>query len=482
MLVRFGLPTGILRIVTFLGLFVLAAWFIDTVTNTRQHLARLQTVLVSDDPNAYRTSKAAFLQTASSKGIYPEPYDGASIQKLCSSTEWRPGYFISCDESIVGGIGNVKVGIVGCVRFAIAAGASLIVPTIHQRTAFGKMGESFDWNNGVGLDYLIDYEHFKTTLRADCPQLNLVEQSSNDEVKSGVAFPTAEQKYKLNPKSLGATQWGNVLLKPLRWKDVFDGWVKKNILDKTHIVPSNTTPIRVDLLDTAFAWPSSADGQEFARNFGRIVRFPPAIRALSGRALYTLYKRLGIEDSPAAISQGAFLGAHLRTEGDAQVEGWQSYEKQRAQIRETLERQGLHVLYVASGNQTQVELLQAYLADLRIPVVVDADTGATREASVRVYQKWDLFDEDNDPETGRLVGQLSWDQLALVDMDIMFRASQFIGLSESSFSWTIALQRHAWSEENPYDYTEHPITFQDDLSALYGNPGAMQLVPATVWL
>lgn len=333
------------------------------------------------------------------------------------------------------------------------------------------MGDSFDWDHGLPLDYLIDYKHFIATLQAECPQLVMVE--SNDHLVGGAPtlnVPADEEKYSVNPKSISPTIWDHVLLHAEQWRPDFDIWVEANILSKTNITPSEAVPIRVDLIDTAFAWPPASDGNDFAHNFGRIIRFPPRIEDISSRALFNLYNKIGINDRPFSISQGAFLGAHLRTEGDAQVLGWQSYETQCMKIREELQRHNLSNLYVASGNQSQVELLHTDLSDLRIPI------NSTHNSTVQIYQKWDLFDY-TDKE---FISHLTWDQLGLVDMNILFRSSKFIGVSESSFSWAIALERHDWSQQNPYS-SPH-LTFQDEFSTLNGYPGAMPLIPATMWL
>lgn len=488
---------SILRVSGICLLLIFTAWSVNNLTSTPDRIAQLGAIFHDAADSEEVKAKADFVEKTLSNGIYKDAYDGSAIRSLCSETQWREGYFISCDSSIAGGIGNIKIGVIGCVRFAIAAGgmlntepvpgrsaepiddlvhiltrhsASVIMPSIHERTAFGKMGDSFDWKHGLGLDYLIDYDHLVSTLRAECPQLAIIESNKTVEASSDMIVPSDDEKYSVNPKTLGATKWGNVLSNPHHWRADLDAWIDREIIRKKgHASPSKATPIRVDLLDTAFAWPPASDGKDFARNFGRIIKFPKQIQRISARALYHFYAKIGIHDSPSAISEGAFLGAHLRTEGDAQVEGWQSYEMQCAHIREELQRYNLSIVYVASGNQTQVDLLQVDLSDLRIPI------NSTHNSTVRVYQKWDLFDS----EDAEAVKELRWDQLGLVDMDIMFRASKFLGLAESSFSWTIALERHDWSQQNPYG---HEVTFKDEFSTLSGSPGAMQLVPATVWL
>lgn len=66
--------------------------------------------------------------------LYLETFDPEPMRSLCSSKEWTPGLYFTCDES-VGGIGNIRNSILLCVRYAIEAGAGLVVPTIVLRDA-----------------------------------------------------------------------------------------------------------------------------------------------------------------------------------------------------------------------------------------------------------------------------------------------------------------------------------------------------------
>lgn len=51
------------------------------------------------------------------------PYDGTPLKEICRRAEWREGLIIKCGR-INGGIGNVRNGILTCVRLAIAAGGN----------------------------------------------------------------------------------------------------------------------------------------------------------------------------------------------------------------------------------------------------------------------------------------------------------------------------------------------------------------------
>lgn len=63
----------------------------------------------------------------------------------------------------------------------------------------------------------------------------------------------------------------------------------------------------------------------------------------------------------------------------------------------------------------------------------------------------------------------------------MLRASKFVGVSHSSWSWAVALKRHIWSNEDPYDYNEHFVAFQDEFSTVFGLPAPDSIIPPTLW-
>lgn len=67
------------------------------------------------------TSRRQFVKTALANDIYTTHYDGAAVRKLCSEANWRDDRIVECNR-LAGGIGNMKINLLGCVRFAIEAG------------------------------------------------------------------------------------------------------------------------------------------------------------------------------------------------------------------------------------------------------------------------------------------------------------------------------------------------------------------------
>ncbi|ROW12045.1 hypothetical protein VMCG_00832 [Cytospora schulzeri] len=411
-------------------------------------------------------SQDKFVQQALEKDIYVNAYDPRGIRKLCSEAQWRDDRVVSCDK-IAGGIGNLKTNLLACARYAIEAGAMLVTPVIHPREAFGMMEKSFAWDTDLPISYMFDSEHFFRTLARDCPQLRIVDESDD-------IVPPKSESHVVGPKKLIAAEYGHVLIEPERWRPALDKHIREDIIKKKGLPqPTRERPLRIGFDEgIAFSWPVAHDGDDFRDNWGHLARFPLHIRELSARALYNLYRKIGAHQSPASPSRGAFLGAHVRTEKDVQVYSWTSYEMQATNIVEQLKANNLSVVYVATGTASDVDRLREQVTDLQIPY------NETHTTGVQVFQKWDILDEQD----LMLIDTLTWDQMALVDLDIMLRSSRFVGIWESSWSWSIALKRHAWSRADPYDYETHALTFEDEFSIIYGPTGAQPIIDPCLWL
>lgn len=340
------------------------------------------------------------------------------------------------------------------------------------------MAESFDWGGkGIDLSYMFDTEHLYRTLAADCPQLRFVHEDDED-----MDIPPRKDAVTVNPKLLlPEPWWGHVVKDPSQFRPALDALIATTV-DAKNLHPDPKHPFRISFDDgISFSWPVAYDPPEFNADWGHLAKDPHRIRVLSARILYRLYRKFGGEgQDPSRISQDLFLGAHIRTESDAAVEGWTSFETQATHVRDTAIAAGLSAVYVATGTASDAARLSRFLADVMIPVknVGGNETAEPQTSGVRVWQKWDFMDDQD----LMVMDSLTWDQMALIDLDIMLRASRFVGIWESSWSWTIALKRHAWSKEDPYDYERHPITYEDGLSAIYGSPRGQPIIDPCMWL
>lgn len=333
------------------------------------------------------------------------------------------------------------------------------------------MEDSFNWSNGTDLSYMFDTDHLYHILAEDCPQLQFV-----DENDASLHIPPREEALKVNPKKLLPDAiYGHVLQDPSQFRPALDALIQ-NTIETSGVQPTADYPMRLSFDDgIAFSWPVRYDDEAFRSDWGHLAQLPRHIRELSARIMYRLYRKIHAQQDPARPSNGAFLGAHIRTEGDAVVEGWTSFWVQAARVRDQLMKNNIRTVYVATGTASDVDRLKKFLAKVQIPMVVN---GSEVTTNAQVLQKWDLLDDQD----LMIMDTLTWDQMALVDLDVMQRASRFVGLWESSWSWTIALKRHAWSSEDPYDYETHPVTFADEYSTLYGPERAQPIIDPCFWL
>ncbi|CCF37648.1 hypothetical protein CH063_08933 [Colletotrichum higginsianum] len=102
------------------------------------------------------------------------PIESEAIKSVCAATEWDTrtavGVVFKCENSI-GGVGNIRNSVLNCVRYAMLAGGSLVMPRIVARDDLDisviRTGERRE------LGYMFDVEHFVKSLRLSCPQLRL---------------------------------------------------------------------------------------------------------------------------------------------------------------------------------------------------------------------------------------------------------------------------------------------------------------------
>lgn len=168
------------------------------------------------------------------------------------------------------------------------------------------------------------------------------------------------------------------------------------------------------------------DPFDLAINLGHLLPFPPLIYRLAYTALYALSIEHQLFISPTPISSSSvYLGVHLRTATDAVAMGWSDFETQSNRYLHLATNLTVPVIYVASGNATSVALFTKEAAALSPPVMV--------------VTKNDLLSGSDLIE----MQALTWDQVALIDYVLLESSGFFAGMTESSFSWNVAIKRAA---------------------------------------
>lgn len=387
------------------------------------------------------------------------PVNEESIKSVCRATQWNESLVFTCNESF-GGIGNIRNSVLGCVRFAMQAGAALVLPQILRRD---DDITNYKTQNGTDFGYMFDTQHFYKSIQQSCPEMTIY-PTVDDVIKSSNHSGDIN-RLRFNAESLT----GDGLIKTEMWRDKFYAWLDER---QAGPVTGRPGPTVIDLERCYMSWPIYSDGQAFAVSFGLILQLREDIRLLASKVLRGLAKRLSFAeiDLKNEVLSDAYFGAHLRVENDAQVTwstqfGWThaTYEKQAEDyLTQALQpsRSSPKGIYVASGD---VEGTRRFVDD------------AARN-NLTALGKFDVLRGSADLET---LEAFRWDQQALVDYLILLRASDFAGVAHSSFSWNIALKRHTWAKQEG-KYLDAPEKLRDDLSVVYGVVGTENF-PEALW-
>lgn len=118
----------VLSIVIFLFITSGSRPDLDTI---RSHLSDLAYPGQKGD---WKTRKQ-FVNEALANDIYVDEYDPAPVRKLCGEAKWRDDRIVECNR-LAGGIGNLKINLLGCARFAIEAGGRETPKSSLQSTLY----------------------------------------------------------------------------------------------------------------------------------------------------------------------------------------------------------------------------------------------------------------------------------------------------------------------------------------------------------
>lgn len=305
-------------------------------------------------------------------------------------------------------------------------------------------------NNTVPFDYFFDLKHFKASLKSACPQMVLQTTPPGDLALNPPIL--------LSPQNLLSEVFaGAVIRHPGKWRPAFDAW----LADHPPTAPGRST---ISLATPLLNFPIYSDPTAFMSSFGRLLRIREPSRRLAAAAVHALRTKHNISITTPGITPSAFFGAHLRVAADATKAGWTGYEEQSAFLLDFADEVHLKTLYVTSES----EPAETFRAD------------ATKRGAVALAKE-DLLDE---AETEALRA-MTWDQQALVDYEVLLRATAFGGIELSSFAWNVALRRHvmSWSGRKAFEGVKQGagMNFKDEYSRLRGEKGSYPLFVEAMW-
>lgn len=269
------------------------------------------------------------------------------------------------------------------------------------------------------LEYMFDVQWFRDSLHQSCPQMKVVETVQDIESLDAQNAKSVLQPLKLHPDDAIRNAHVDTFA-----EDVMT-WLNRTL-------PSDAADI-VHVSLAPFEWPVNHDSDEFYYEFGKLIRLRPDVYTLAKRAIQVLRSQ---------VSEGLFLGGHLRNEADVRDFGL-PYSKQRDALIADAQAQGLQTIYLATGDLQDVERFR-----------VDA---AVQGISTRT--KHTLLSEDD----LNYLEALSWDQQALVDYLVLRESTYFVGQTLSSFSFALAYSRHLDIKNERFPFP------QDGLSRINGD-------------
>ncbi|CAN8096846.1 unnamed protein product [Discula destructiva] len=385
------------------------------------------------------------------------------LKAVCIRAQWNEGLVFTCDKSF-GGIGNIRNSILLCVRFAIQAGAALVLPRIVVRDddiANYKTSKSTDFG------YMFDSAHFTESMHKSCPPMRIY--ATLEEAVQARGFTGDTDQLHLEPDALT----GDGLVQPEAWRDKFYEWLAGQAVPLVEPEGDTRQTVIVNVDRCYMSYPIYSDGEGFAHSFSSILSPRKDLRALASGVIRGLAQKFSLPptlDLSLPVLPDAFFGAHLRIERDAAMtwaveNGWThaTYEAQAADYLAQAEsgrsspRGGGGGIYAASGD---AEGTKRFAAD----------------AAARNWTVVDKFDILGSEEADALRA-LRWDQQAIVDYLVLLKASDFAGVAHSSFSWSVALKRHLAAKMTE-GYLNAPERLHDDLSVVYGPTGAEQFTEA----
>ncbi|KUJ17393.1 uncharacterized protein LY89DRAFT_554607, partial [Mollisia scopiformis] len=277
-----------------------------------------------------------------------------------------------------------------------------------------------DWltNDLRDFSHLFDRSKFKANMAIVCPQMKIYDDINDLEGQDWALTST-----ELSPKSLDSeVHHDYTTAHASLWRSLFD-----NFLISSNVVFSPAQPALLEIHDAFLEWPIQADTPAIVATFGRMYQAPSPIRQIAVKVLTQLKTQhsLNISLSRGAIfsdSSVSYFACHLRTEGDA-MGNFGSYDLQAGTYLQIASTRGYKIMYVTSGDIGEVERIRAQ---------------ALTDHGITVVTKYDLL-KGEDREALR---QLSWDQQAMIDLEVLLRAGYFAGVAASSFSYNAAVKRH----------------------------------------
>ncbi|KAE8450668.1 hypothetical protein EG329_006013 [Mollisiaceae sp. DMI_Dod_QoI] len=378
------------------------------------------------------------------------PLISPAIKDVCAKTQWNASVVFTCD-SPSGTFAEVRNSLLHCVRYAIAAGGSLVLPRIVLKEDYGGRLAG----NTTGLDHMFEVDHFTKSLDLSCPHLRVYKSVMDIDDNEHANGPIP-----LLPDTLaGAKAEGNQDF-TAQWREAFYKWLLK------YLSADAKGPIIISLGRSYLHYPIHSDDVNFAENFGKILKIRSDARSLATTVLQKLSSTYSLSfDLQHPSSKKGFIGAYLSTASDPdrltkEDQNYARFETQSKLYLDLSVHSNMSLVYVASNNGPDIPRL----------------ISEGKEREIDVIAKFDLL-EGKDRED---LLDMTARQQEMVDYLVMMDAAEFVGVGSSSFAWNVAFRRHGfWKKtEVPLDQGQQ---YNDGLSVIYGPTGGHAEFAKSMW-
>lgn len=333
------------------------------------------------------------------------------LRDLCANTTWRPGFWLHCHNSagpdhtsVIGGLNNARNRISVCVRMAIDAGLSLILPTVSVRSE----AELFRLSQGsvCGRD-LFNEEHLIEVLGEHCPEMEI--RTCDDHSHIG-AFLEAESRSHFD--------WAHS--KPLpNIPGTFDELINRSLSWRGDLNDfGRDYQVSFGFMDAFNGWNYSASNETLTlrKAMFKALEFNADVLEIGARVLES-----------EGLSQGLFYAVHLRGENDWPADWGTRDDQIRLYLEDIHATQAkgpeITAVYVSSGDLGVIDLMRSHpLAE-----------------GLNIVDKLGLL--SNQPDILHRLEQLGFDSRAIVEYSVLVAADYFIGLTASTLSDLVAYAR-----------------------------------------
>lgn len=303
-----------------------------------------------------------------------------NLTQLCNSTKWRKNEYLTLNY-VVGGTYNVKTKIMASLREAIDAGIGWIIPKVSVRSWENINTYAVSYED---VSYLFDLDHMLKVLSLECPQLVIV----NPYETFGLVL--RHEYIPLTTYTFG------------EYRKALDDLMEINTVPQNHVFP--VTFMGMNEIFTWHFWREPNTHKTLLDAF----QFNPKLTSLA--------------DPLIKMLPSNFLGFHLRAESDSIFTNYNSSFKWFTELY-SQNYSDYKNIYLATGEQSVEE---KFREDMNF-------------YNVTVFSKWTL--SANNQNITNQWRNLSFDQLSVIDHQILLECDHFFGLAFSTFAYGIAMER-----------------------------------------